>query len=403
MEELIGKELGQYRIEAKLGEGGMASVFKAYQPSLNRYVAIKVLPPHFVAKDPSFSKRFQREAEAIARLQHPNILPVYDFGIDQNYSYLVMRYVEGGQTLNEALGLSLSMEQIISLISQVAHALAYAHQHGVIHRDVKPSNVLLDRDWVLLSDFGLAKISESAGRITDTGKSMGTPAYMSPEQVQGAEIDCRSDIYSLGIILYELLTATLPHQAPTPIATMFKRASEPPASPRTLNSAIPESIERVILRCLAIRPEERYDSATDFAAALRQAMGINSNEETIIDPTGKKTFIFDAPVVTKPDLERNLATKTSSKIGRNSIWFAGGIISIAVLALILLLSGNNPPSLPATPQAEAAQTAPAVAIAPTATSTPTSTPTWTPTPTPLPPTATPSFTPPPTHTPVPPT
>lgn len=180
LEELVGKRLGQYRIKAILGKGAMATVFKAHQPSLDRYVAIKVLPPSFAAENPAFIKRFQREAKAIARLYHPNILPVYDFGIYRDYSYIVMRYVEGARSLSQVVPAALTTEQIIDLISQVASGLAYAHAQGVIHRDVKPSNVLLDAGWALLSDFGLVKVHEVATQLTDVGKGIGTPAYMSP-------------------------------------------------------------------------------------------------------------------------------------------------------------------------------------------------------------------------------
>ncbi|MFN8456816.1 MAG: serine/threonine-protein kinase [Anaerolineae bacterium] len=215
-----------------------------------------------------FCERFQREAKAIARLNHPNILPVYDFGVDHDYSYIVMRYVEGAQTLGQIIPYALRTEWIVYLISQVANALTYAHHRGVVHRDVKPSNILLDGEWVLLSDFGLAKVGETAGRFTDNGKSIGTPAYMSPEQARGEEVDHRSDIYSLGVILYEMLTHQIPHDAPTPLGIMLKRTTQPPPSPRTINPAIPPALEKVILRALSLTPEERYDSAADYVVDL---------------------------------------------------------------------------------------------------------------------------------------
>ena len=185
MQGLVGQTLGQYTIIEQIGEGGMASVFKAYQPGLNREVALKVLPPHF-AKKKNFTARFKREAEAIGNLHHPNILPVYDSGQDEGYSYIAMRYIANANTLSEVMKQSLKVEHIVKLITQIAGALDHAHQAGIIHRDIKPSNVLMDGEWALLSDFGLAKMVETSIELTGTGVGMGTPAYMSPEQ-SGAE------------------------------------------------------------------------------------------------------------------------------------------------------------------------------------------------------------------------
>ncbi|HRV96938.1 MAG TPA: serine/threonine-protein kinase, partial [Anaerolineae bacterium] len=175
MQSLIGHSLGQYRIIEQIGEGGMATVFKAYQPSLERDVALKVLPPSF-AKKGDFSERFSREAKAIANLHHPNILPVYDSGQDKGYSYIAMRYIEYAATLADRMKKGLSPKRVVDLITQIAAALDHAHQAGIIHRDIKPSNVLMDGDWPLLSDFGLAKMVENAVELTGTGVGMGTPA-----------------------------------------------------------------------------------------------------------------------------------------------------------------------------------------------------------------------------------
>jgi serine/threonine protein kinase len=291
---LAGQTLGQYTIIEQIGEGGMATVFKAYQPSLNRYVALKILPPA-VAKKGDFAERFTREAQAIGNLHHPHILAVYDSGQDKGYHYLAMRYIEKARTLTEVMKQRLENGRIITLISQIASALDHAHKAGIIHRDVKPSNVLMDGDWPLLSDFGLAKMVEDVVELTGTGVGMGTPAYMSPEQGTGKKVDHRTDIYALGIILFEMLTGQVPHKAETPLATVVKRLNEPLPLPRSLNPDIPEAVERVLLKALAVEPKLRFDSAGEMAAALKAAFGEKAGElladvdKTYITPVEGKT------------------------------------------------------------------------------------------------------------------
>jgi serine/threonine protein kinase len=267
MSDLIGRTLGQYQIVEQIGQGGMAAVYKAFQPGLERYVALKVLSPIY-AEQPGFLDRFRREARAIANLHHPNILPVYDFGHEGGYSFIAMRYVATARTLKEVMQDRLDLKQVAGLIGQIAEALDHAHQQGVIHRDVKPSNVLMDGRWALLTDFGLAKMTEASVKLTGSGVGVGTPAYMSPEQGQGLDVDRRTDIYSLGIILFEMLTGQIPHNAETPLAIVLKRITEPLPLPRSINPQIPEAVERVILKALARDPESRYDSAGGMAEAL---------------------------------------------------------------------------------------------------------------------------------------
>lgn len=393
MDELIGKRLGQYQVESVLGRGAMATVFKAYQASLDRYVAIKVLPPSFASQNDAFTKRFQREAKSIARLYHPNILPVYDFGIDRDYSYIVMRLVEGAQSLSQVIANSPIEVQIIDMISQIASALAYAHAQGVIHRDVKPSNVLFDTGWALLSDFGLVKVHEIATQITDLGKGIGTPAYMSPEQAHGGPIDHRTDLYSLGAILYEMLTGTIPHDAPTALGILLKRTTQPPISPRAINPAISKSLEYVVLRSLAIHPADRYDSAEDFISALKKAVADESYQEESPGSLARKTITFTLPaLVTFPAQKASLKVKVLHFV-RSPILLTVGGIGVAALALSLW-SGNAYRSA-------ASQTEPTFTVAPTVTNTLAPTLTHIPLPTDTPaPVATPTFTPlPPTFTP----
>jgi serine/threonine protein kinase/tetratricopeptide (TPR) repeat protein len=272
MEDLTGKQLGPYQIVEPLGEGGMASVYKAYQPSMERYVALKILPRHF-ANDPEFISRFSQEARVIANLQHPHILPVHDFGEAEGYTYLVMRFVEGG-TLSDWLKNRhpLPLNKIRSIMTQVGGALHYAHAQGVIHRDIKPSNILVDQwDNCLLTDFGLAKMVASTARLTQTGGILGTPAYMSPEQGLGQQIDHRSDLYSLGVVLYQMAVGDLPYQAETPMAVVIKHIHDPLPPPRRRQPDLPEAIELVILKSLAKNPDERYATAGQMVKALQSA------------------------------------------------------------------------------------------------------------------------------------
>jgi serine/threonine protein kinase len=267
---LVGKSLNQYRIVAQIGRGGMATVYKAYQPGLDRYVAVKVLPPYY-AEEPGFRERFTQEARAVARLRHPNILTVHDFGEVAGMTYIVMEFVEGG-TLKGRLERPLAMDAAIDLAIQVGQALDCAHGEGIIHRDVKPANVLLPRkQWALLSDFGIAKIVQSTLGLTKTGVGIGTPEYMSPEQGQGLAIDGRSDIYSLGVVLYEMITGRVPFSADTPFAVVMKHVSQALPLPTQVDPDIPERLERVILKAMAKQPGERFQTAAEMVRALQVA------------------------------------------------------------------------------------------------------------------------------------
>ena len=194
---LVGKSLGQFRIVERIGAGGMAMVFKAYQPTLDRYVAVKVLPAYH-ARDPIFVKRFTQEARSVAKLQHANIVQIHDFGTEGDITYIVMEYVEGGTLKDRLKQRALTVPEAVDFVIQAAEGLGCAHSHGIIHRDVKPANMLLRKDGhLLLSDFGIAKILEGTTNLTRVGTGIGTPQYMSPEQGTGQPVDRRSDIYSL--------------------------------------------------------------------------------------------------------------------------------------------------------------------------------------------------------------
>jgi hypothetical protein len=266
-----GTNIGPYRIIESVGRGGMASVFKAYEASLDRYVALKVLPPEFL-HDPTFAERFRREAQTIARLEHPQIIPIFAYDIDSatGTPWMAMRLISGGSLSQRIKRGRLMPSESARVLKDVADALDYAHRQGVIHRDVKPQNVLLDDSGrVYLADFGIAKIVESSAHMTQTGMITGTPQYMAPEQALGKSIDKTIDIYALGIVAYELFTGRVPFSADTPVAVLMKQASEPMPLPPV--SEVQEDVTRAILRATAKDPVSRWPSATAFAQAIVNA------------------------------------------------------------------------------------------------------------------------------------
>lgn len=272
IDRLIGYKLGKYELLEYLGYGAMARVYKAHHTELERMAAIKVLHSHY-ASDSDFLHQFKAEAQNLAFLRHPNIVQVYDASISGEYPNLVMEYIEG-PTLKEIIEsfrfrkARIPLIRCLRVIYSIGLALAYAHQRGMVHRDVKPSNVMVEKSGrVVLADFGLARLSTRKSE-TETGTLKGTPAYMSPEQALGQSSNPRSDIYSIGVFFYELLTGRLPYTDENPLAIAMKHVTEPLISPRSFVPEIPEEIEQIVLRCMIKNPNERYTSANDFLKDL---------------------------------------------------------------------------------------------------------------------------------------
>jgi predicted Ser/Thr protein kinase len=266
--------LGSVRILEEIGSGEMGTVYKAYQSSLKRYVAVKVLARD--AKREGFQQRFEQEAQALARLRHANILSIHGFDQEGERAYIVMDYVSGG-TLANLISDGMPLRDAIDIAVQIGDALHYAHQRGIVHRDVKPTNVLIDEDGrPLLTDFGLVKLLTAPEPLTEPGVGMGTAAYMAPEQASGKDVDERSDVYALGIVLYEMVTGRLPFEAEDGITVVLQKLKEPPPPPSRFNTDLPAEMEQVILKAIARLPEGRYQSALEMTEALRALQSVIS-------------------------------------------------------------------------------------------------------------------------------
>ncbi|HWJ03916.1 MAG TPA: Stk1 family PASTA domain-containing Ser/Thr kinase [Verrucomicrobiae bacterium] len=327
MSKTFGK--GRYEVIDKLGAGGMAIVYKAQDTVLNRVVTVKVLREQF-ASDEDFSKRFRREAQAVASLSNPNIVSVYDVGKDEDQEYIVMEFVDG-KNLKEYIKehAPLQAEEAVNIAKQICDALDHAHKNQIIHRDIKPHNILLTTDGrAKVTDFGIARAA-SAATVTHTGTIVGSVHYFSPEQARGEITNEQSDLYSLGIILYEMVTGSVPYDGETPIAIALKHMNEAPKRPSTLNSKIPENLEQVILRAISKYPEERYKNAKEFKEDLeRVARGMSA----LPFKPSRRTGDNEMTQVMKPLKEGGEgAVKPKRKI-KPLGWV---LIGLAALALIL--------------------------------------------------------------------
>jgi serine/threonine protein kinase len=310
---LEGKTLGKYRVLEPLGRGGMAQVYKAYHPQLDRYVAIKVLRADLM-DDEEFLARFRREARAVAGLRHPHIVQVFDFEVQDDLSYMVMELLEG-DTLKSYLnnyrarGQRMPIGELVRILSDALDGLGYAHQAGIIHRDIKPANIMLTRHGqAVLTDFGIAQMMGGT-KYTISGALMGTLNYMAPEQGMEGRCDVRSDLYSLGIVFYEMLTGSVPFDADTPLAILMKHLNDPLPLPHRIDPNIPPAFERVALKVLAKNPDDRYQTTAEFAKALLDA----AQESSIEVPAS----ITQRPMTAVPAANESVAIFSGS--ARNQI------------------------------------------------------------------------------------
>ena len=346
------EKIGRYEIKGELGRGGMATVYRAYDPSFEREVAIKVLPRELM-HDPQFRDRFRREIKTIASLEHPAIVPVYDVGEEDGVPYFVMRYMPGGSLSQWIEKGKFSLEDAARIIERLSSALAYAHKVGLIHRDLKPDNILFDNNGdPFISDFGVAKITDSSTNMTGSG-IIGTPAYMSPEQAQGEKVDNRSDIYGLGVIIFQMLSGHQPYEATTPMGVAVKHITDPVPEILKDNPSLGEQADTIIKTAMAKDPSLRYQTATELAQALTEAA------------FGKKA---GAAAGTKVTPAAGKAAPAAARGGSNRGLLIGGTVAL----LVILVGGAAfafsrgmlspaPPAtataLPATPTAAAATAA----------------------------------------------
>jgi tRNA A-37 threonylcarbamoyl transferase component Bud32 len=347
-------KIGRYEIRAELGRGGMATVYRAYDPSFEREVAIKVLPRELL-HDPQFHDRFRREIKTIAALEHPAIVPVYDVGEEDGVPYFVMRYMSGGSLSQWIKKGKFSLEDAARIIERISGALAYAHKNGLVHRDLKPDNILFDSNGdPFISDFGVAKLTDSSTNMTGSG-IIGTPAYMSPEQAQGDKVDNRSDIYGLGVIIFQMLSGEQPYNATTPMGVAVKHITDPVPEILKVDPTLPPAADKIIKTAMAKNRDERYPTATDLARALNDAA-------------------HPAQTTSAPRTSRG-ASATAGKSNRLGLIIGGVVVLVLALAVVGFLFRNQIFATPPSPTPRTAATvAPVVVpVLPTETAAPAAT------------------------------
>lgn len=327
----IPEKIGRYNVKSELGRGGMATVYRAFDPSFDREVAIKVLPREML-HDPQFRSRFEREIKLVASLEHPSIVPVYDVGDVDGQPYFVMRYMPGGSLSDLIAKGNFTVQDTALVIEKIAQGLAYAHRKGIIHRDLKPDNILFDDNGdPFISDFGVAKLTESTSSLTGSGV-IGTPAYMSPEQAQGGEIDGRSDVYGLGVIVYQMLSGHQPYSADTPMGVVVKHITEPVPEILKILPELPAEVDEVIKTAMAKEKIKRYGTTIDLAKALNKVAFGHEGNLTNSTMNGVTARLKGQ-------------TKPISR-GQTGFIVAGVILLIAVIGFFLLRNQLLAPSQP---------------------------------------------------------
>ena len=345
MSDLSGQYIGRYHILEQLGQGGMAVVYKAYDTRLEREAAVKVIRMQSFAPDvvEHMRKRFEREAKSLARLEHPNIVPIYDYGEFEGSPYLVMRFINGG-TLKHQTGRPMPYSNAAHLLAPMARALAYAHSQNVIHRDVKPANILITSGGEpMLSDFGVAKIleSEEGNTLTGTGVGIGTPEYMAPEQWEN-KVSPQTDIYALGVVFYEMVTGRKPYTADTPAAVYKMQLMDPLPRPRTFVPGLPEQVEWILFKSLAKKPEDRYATMDEMAAALEKlASKVDTPPVQVrTPPVMATTAPHVRDEITRDQLVEPQAGKSAQKKGGLPwVWIGVGAAVFLTLGILLTVVG----------------------------------------------------------------
>ncbi|MGQ9888591.1 MAG: serine/threonine-protein kinase [Aggregatilineales bacterium] len=376
---MIGRTLGgKYEIKQLIGKGGMATVYRGYQADVDRDVAVKVLLLN-PALSEEFAERFRLEARTIARLQHPHILPLYDYGVEDGILYLVTAYVSGGTLSDRIARGPLPVDEVDTLLRQIAPALDYAHRQGIVHRDIKPANILITAEGhPLLADFGIAKLAEGDARLTATGGLIGTPAYMAPEQVQGLQVGPSADIYSLGVVVFEMLSGRQPYTAETPMQVLVKHIAEPVPALSTAVEGLPPTLDAVLALALAKNPEQRYPSAAAFAADYSRAIcgAVNtvgtplpaaadtSHTINLLDTPAPGTA-GAAPPTSPPTTPPPTQPQTIIAAGGQPVLLAGlGVIAVLVLVIAVLvlatINRDNPVIVAGSPTAAAGPPTPTV-------------------------------------------
>lgn len=359
MSSLIGRKLGQYEITGELGQGGMAKVYLGKQESIGREVAIKVLPPH-PGLDEAFKKRFQLEAQTIGSLQNPNILPLYDYGTDGDILYLVMAYAEGGTLGDLIIKGAMDISETEKIVRSVASGLDYAHRKGVIHRDIKPGNILIHDGHPLLADFGMVKMVAGSSNLTGTA-IVGTPAYMAPEQGQGMEVDHRVDIYALGVMAYEMLTGRQLYTGDSPMQMIMKHIQDGIPDVRDARPELPAEMSDIMYKVLAKEPDDRYQSAKAFAEAFSAAL--HQDNESLVDIQRQFPIENEAVNMTSMATMQVGGQQPSTVVIREgtSPWIimgGFGLIAVVIIVAAFMLTNNqnNAANVPPATQAVVAAT-----------------------------------------------